>query len=277
MKILAVDDEQDALEVLISAIQTCLPDDTIKGFNSPKEALEFAEQHPPDLAFLDIRMPGMSGLELAKRLKKANPKVNVIFSTGFSEYATDAFSLHASGYLMKPISSKDVKKELDNLRNPVTAPKKRVYIRTFGNFELYSSLKEGKYPNYEQVIPKDNPHVLTIGRDEFLKSIRRLGIYSSQSTFQVRLSLGETGLNMTAEDMDFSYKGAENIQCEYNGEPMEIGFNSRFLREMVENLDVETIQMSFSKPSRAALISPTVQHDENEDVLMLIMPVMLNY
>ena len=138
-------------------------------------------------------------------------------------------------------------------------------------------MKEGKYPNYEQVIPKDNPHVLTIGRDEFLKSIRRLGIYSSQSTFQVRLSLGETGLNMTAEDMDFSYKGAENIQCEYNGEPMEIGFNSRFLREMVENLDVETIQMSFSKPSRAALISPTVQHDENEDVLMLIMPVMLNY
>jgi len=148
---------------------------------------------------------------------------------------------------------------------------------TFGNFELYSSLKEGKYPDYEKVIPQENPHVLTIGRDEFLKSIRRLGIYSSQSTFQVRLALGEKGLDMTAEDMDFSYKGSESIQCEYQGEPMEIGFNSRFLREMIENLDAATIQMSFSKPSRAALISPTVQHDENEDVLMLIMPVMLNY
>jgi DNA polymerase-3 subunit beta len=147
----------------------------------------------------------------------------------------------------------------------------------FGNFELYSSLKEGKYPNYESVIPKENPNVLTIGRDEFLKSIRRLGNYSSQSTFQVRLSLSDTGLNMTAEDMDFSYKGAENIQCEYSGEAMEIGFNSRFLREMIENLDADTIQMSFSKPSRAALIAPTAQHDENEDVLMLIMPVMLNY
>ena len=147
----------------------------------------------------------------------------------------------------------------------------------FGNYELFSSLKEGKYPNYESVIPKDNPNVLTIGRDEFLKSIRRLGNYSSQSTFQVRLSLSETGLNLTAEDMDFSYKGAENIQCEYNGEPMEIGFNSRFLREMIENIDADTIQMSFSKPQRAALISPTVQHDVNEDVLMLIMPVMLNY
>ena len=147
----------------------------------------------------------------------------------------------------------------------------------FGNFELYSSLKEGKYPNYESVIPKENPNVLTIGRDEFLKSIRRLGNYSSQSTFQVRLSLSEAGLNLTAEDMDFSYKGAESIQCEYNGEAMEIGFNSRFLREMIENIDADTIRMSFSKPQRAALIAPTAQHDDNEDVLMLIMPVMLNY
>ena len=71
-------------------------------------------------------------------------------------------------------------------------------------------------------------------------------------------------------------KGAENIQCEYQGDPMEIGFNSRFLREMIENIDADTIRMSFSKPQRAALIAPTAQHDENEDVLMLIMPVMLN-
>ena len=118
--------------------------------------------------------------------------------------------------------------------------------------------------------------MLTIGRDEFLKSIRRLGNYSSQSTFQVRLTLGDKGLELTAEDMDFSYKGSESITCDYQGEPMEIGFNSRFLREMVENLDVDVIQMSFSKPNRAALITPVNQQDENEDVLMLIMPVMLN-
>ena len=147
---------------------------------------------------------------------------------------------------------------------------------SFGNFELYSSLKEGKYPNYEAVIPKENPNVLTIGRDEFLKSIRRLGNYSSQSTFQVRLTLSDKGLELTAEDMDFSYKGSESITCDYQGEPMEIGFNSRFLREMVENLDVDAIQMSFSKPTRAALITPVNPQDENEDVLMLIMPVMLN-
>ncbi len=137
MRILAVDDEQDALEVLTSAIGACQPDAEIKGFNSPTEALEYAEQNQMDIAFLDVRMPGMTGLEVAKRLKKINPKINIIFSTGFSEFASDAFSLHASGYLMKPISTRDVKKELDNLRNPVEQPKKRVYIRTFGNFELF--------------------------------------------------------------------------------------------------------------------------------------------
>ncbi len=137
MRILAVDDEQDALEVLVSAIEACQPDAEVKGFNSPTEAIEYAEKNQMDIAFLDVRMPGMTGLDVAKRLKKINPKINIIFSTGFSEFASDAFSLHASGYLMKPISTKDVRKELENLRNPVEQPKKRVYIRTFGNFELF--------------------------------------------------------------------------------------------------------------------------------------------
>lgn len=137
MRILAVDDEQDALEVLTSAITACQPDADIKGFNSPTEALEYAEKNQMDIAFLDVRMPGMTGLEVAKRLKKINPRINIIFSTGFSEFASDAFSLHASGYLMKPITTRDVRKELENLRNPVGQPKKRVYIRTFGNFELF--------------------------------------------------------------------------------------------------------------------------------------------
>ena len=137
MRILALDDEEDALEVLVSAITACQPDADVKGFNSPTEALEYAEENQMDIAFLDVRMPGITGLDVAKKLKKINPKINIIFSTGFSEFASDAFSIHASGYLMKPITTKDVRKELDNLRNPVEKPKKRVYIRTFGNFELF--------------------------------------------------------------------------------------------------------------------------------------------
>lgn len=137
MRILAVDDEKDALEILTTAIAACQPEATIDKFNSPTEALAFAETNPPDIAFLDVRMPGMTGLELAKKLKAINVKINIIFSTGFSEFASDAFSLHASGYLMKPISTRDVKKELENLRNPVFSPEKRIFIRTFGNFELF--------------------------------------------------------------------------------------------------------------------------------------------
>ncbi|MCQ2084823.1 MAG: response regulator [archaeon] len=137
MKILAVDDEKDALEVLMTAIRANQPEADIQGFNSPTEALEYATNNPPDIAFLDVRMPGITGLELAKKLKAINVKVNIVFSTGFSEFASDAFSIHASGYLMKPISPRDVKKELDNLRNPITVPQNRIFIRTFGNFELF--------------------------------------------------------------------------------------------------------------------------------------------
>ena len=137
MRILAVDDEKDALEVLVAAISECEKDAEIKAFNSPTEALKYAAENPPDIAFLDIRMPTMSGLDLAKKLKAINVRVNIVFSTGYSEYASDAFSMHASGYIMKPVSVRLVRKELENLRNPVETPNSRIFVRTFGNFELF--------------------------------------------------------------------------------------------------------------------------------------------
>ena len=137
MRILAVDDEKDALEVLVAAISECEKDAEIKAFNSPTEALKYAAENPPDIAFLDIRMPTMSGLDLAKKLKAINVRVNIVFSTGYSEYASDAFSMHASGYIMKPVSVRLVRKELENLRNPVETPNNRIFVRTFGNFELF--------------------------------------------------------------------------------------------------------------------------------------------
>ncbi|MBR4787103.1 MAG: DNA polymerase III subunit beta [Bacteroidales bacterium] len=156
--------------------------------------------------------------------------------------------------------------------------KEQNHIRfSFDNLVLYSSLKEGKYPDYEKVIPKENPNNLVISREDFLKSIRRVGIYSNQSTFQIRVSLSQEATNITAEDMDYSNKAVEVITGEYAGEKMDIGFNSRFLREMLENMDGDQIRVEMSKPNRAALILPMEQYDEHEDVLMLIMPVMLNY
>ena len=148
---------------------------------------------------------------------------------------------------------------------------------SFGNLQLYSSLKEGKYPNYENVIPKENPNTLVVNREEFLRSIKRVGNYSNQSTFQVRISLSEEGTNITAEDIDFSNKAEESIAGLYSGEKMDIGFNSKFLREMLENMDGAEIRLEMSRPDRAALILPVEEYSAEESLLMLIMPVMLNY
>lgn len=137
MIVLAVDDEEDALALITGAIKLNMPDASLHPFGSPADALEFARRNQPDIAFLDISMPGMTGLELARKLKEINPKVNIIFATAYSEYMGEAFAIHASGYLMKPITSKAVKRELDNLRAPVDTTRMPVFIRTFGNFEIF--------------------------------------------------------------------------------------------------------------------------------------------
>lgn len=148
---------------------------------------------------------------------------------------------------------------------------------SFGNLQLISSLKEGKYPNYENVIPQENPNTLIVNRDEFLRSIKRVGNYSNQSTFQVRVSLSEEGTSITAEDIDFSNKAVESIAGLYTGEKMDIGFNSKFLREMLDNMDGSEIRLEMSQPNKAALILPVEENSPEENLLMLIMPVMLNY
>ena len=102
-------------------------------------------------------------------------------------------------------------------------------------------------------------------------------MYSNQSTYQVRLSLSDEKINVTAEDMDYSSKADEDISGVYTGTNMQIGFNSKFLREMIENMDCDEISIEMSEPNRAALILPTTQYSEQEDLLMLIMPVMLSY
>ncbi len=143
------------------------------------------------------------------------------------------------------------------------------------NVELICRLIDGKYPNYDAVIPKENPNKLTISRTAFLSSIKRVSIFSNKTTHQVRLKIAGSELNISAEDLDFSNEAAERLTCEYNGEDMEIGFNSRFLMEMLNNLESDNVVLEMSAPNRAGLLLPEVSEDE-EEVLMLVMPVMLN-
>lgn len=136
MKIIAVDDESIALDGLLDIIREVVPDAELNGFEYPEDALEFVELHECNVAFLDVEMAGMSGVELAEQLKLRNPDINIIFATGFDEYRKEAYDLHASGYLTKPITADKVKRELDDLRRPIPV-QRRLRVQTFGHFEVY--------------------------------------------------------------------------------------------------------------------------------------------
>ena len=136
MKIIAVDDERIALEGLMDVIAEAAPNAELNGFEYPEDALHFVDEHECNIAFLDVEMAGMSGVALAEQLKLRNPDINIIFATGFEEYRKEAYDLHASGYLTKPITVKKVRKELEDLRRPIPK-RKRLRAQTFGNFEIY--------------------------------------------------------------------------------------------------------------------------------------------
>lgn len=138
MNIIAIDDEKLALENLVAKLREAQPHAVIKKFQHPQMALgEIQNGFHADVAFLDIEMYGLNGMELALRFKKVLPKVNLIFVTGFSEYAADAFALHASGYITKPVRKERIIAELENLRHPLPRKNQRIRVQTFGNFEVF--------------------------------------------------------------------------------------------------------------------------------------------
>ena len=138
MKIFAIDDEPKALRSLCRAITQAAPDAEVRAFDRSAGLLAAVEDgEAPDALFADADMPGMNGVQLAQRIKLHCPKLNVVFVTGYDRYMGDAFALHASGYLKKPVTAEDVREELENLRHPVAPPSKRVRFQCFGNFEVF--------------------------------------------------------------------------------------------------------------------------------------------
>ena len=144
MKILAVDDEIIALEGLVKSIKEADSNAVVYSFRFADEAIKFVETNMCDAAFLDIEMYGINGVSLANILLKMNPNINIIFSTGYGNYRDVAFDIHASGYIVKPITPEKVKKELANLRKPVKIENK-LQINVFGNFEVYFDGKPLKF------------------------------------------------------------------------------------------------------------------------------------
>ncbi|MBK6775223.1 MAG: DNA polymerase III subunit beta [Flavobacteriales bacterium] len=147
---------------------------------------------------------------------------------------------------------------------------------SFDNTVVVCRLIDGKYPNYEAVIPKVNPNKLTIDRSTFLSSIRRVSIFSNKTTHQVRLGINGSEMAISAEDLDFANEANERLTCNYEGESITIGFNSRFLTDMLANIESENVVLEMSAPNRAGILLPADPAEHGEDVLMLVMPVMLN-
>lgn len=175
------------------------------------------------------------------------------------------------------------KKPLNLLRSNVTSDIEVLIeynesnaVFSFGDIVLVCRLIDGKYPNYEAVIPKENPNVLIIDRTQFLGSIKRVSIFANKTTHQIKLKLAGSELALSAEDLDFSNEANERLTCNYDGEDMEIAFNSRFLLEMLNNIDTKEVKLEMSVPSRAGLLMPAESTNQDEDILMLVMPVMLN-
>ena len=146
---------------------------------------------------------------------------------------------------------------------------------SFDNIQLICRLIDAKYPDYNAVIPKENPNLLSVQKDDFYSSLRRTSIFSNKTTHQVVLKMAGAELTVSAQDLDFSNEASEKLACDYQGNAMEIGFNAKFLLEMLGALDSSDINIELSTPNRAGIIRPT-EKDEAEDLLMLVMPVMLN-
>ncbi len=213
----------------------------------------------------------------------------VYFQIDFSKIifvATDAHKLvkYTFSGLDGDINSSFIvpKKSLSLLRNAlpdtgtvqISFNKNNAFF-TFDDHQLICRLIDAQYPNYNAVIPVDNPNVMTVSRSDFLSSLKRIAIYANKTTNQVILNIDEGSLTIEAQDLDFSNEATEQLVCQYSGEPITIGFNAKFLIEMLGVLDTDEVKVELSTPNKAGIILPG-ENPDDEELLMLVMPVMLS-
>lgn len=146
---------------------------------------------------------------------------------------------------------------------------------THGSTQLICRLIDARFPDYKVVIPTDNPYKLVVNKMDFQNALRRLSVFSNKSTNQVALSISGSELQLTAQDVDFSFEGKETMGCQYDGEDLQIAFNAKFLIEMLSAAEGDEVKIELSTPTKAGILKP-VEQNEGEELLMLVMPLMLN-
>lgn len=244
VKVLVVDDEQTIREGTARVIADCIPDVDMTVCATPGEALKEAETTDFDIAFLDIEMPGMSGIELGKRIKSKSPSTNIIFSTAYPQYAGDAFKLHASGYITKPLNRKKVMAELEELRYPVdTINDKGLRAQAFGNFEVFYDgqplrFKYAKSKELLAYLIDRKCAVVSVGeiratlwdddedRTSYIKQIRKdlldtlRSVGEEDAVISVRGGLGVVPGKISCDYFDYLSGDPKGINA-YNGEYMQ--------------------------------------------------------
>jgi DNA polymerase-3 subunit beta len=189
----------------------------------------------------------------------------------------DATSDMDSSFILPKKPASLLKNVLPKEENPVTVEfddKNAFFSMT--QYKLICRLVEGNYPSYNSVIPTDNPNKLSIDRVEFFNTLKRVSVYSNQASNLVKLALTGNQITVSAQDIDFSISAYERLNCQYDGEDMEIGFKSTFLIEILSNLSSTDVIVELSDPTRAGIMLPAESENEAEDVLMLLMPMMIN-
>jgi DNA polymerase-3 subunit beta len=190
---------------------------------------------------------------------------------------TDANADAASSFILPKKPASLLKNVLPGEENPVSVEfddKNAFFSMT--EYKLVCRLVEGNYPSYNSVIPTENPNKLTIDRSEFFNTLKRVAVYSNQASNLVKLALKGNQLTVSAQDIDFSISAYERLNCQYEGDDMEIGFKSTFLLEILSNLASPDVVVELSDPTRAGILLPATSQNEAEDVLMLLMPMMIN-
>src|SRR5688572_23451801 len=144
-----------------------------------------------------------------------------------------------------------------------------------GTTQMSCRLIDARFPDYKVVIPVDNPYKLTVNKSDFQSALRRVSVFSNKSTNQVALTITGSELQLASQDIDFSFEGNERMDCQYDGEDLQIAFNAKFLIEMLSAADTEEVVIELSTPTKAGIIKPS-ETEEDEELLMLVMPLMLN-
>jgi len=257
------------------------------------------DEYPPEPAVEDAITTTINPLVFNKAINStffatATPELSQLMSGVYMEYNTDRFRCSATDshklvrYERTDVTSSQnisfviPKKTINLLKGILYKDEEELTIVynqknakfIFNGITLISRLIVGEYPNFDNVIPTQNPNVLTVDRKLFLNSVKRIAIFSNETNHSMKLAITGQQLLISAEDFDYSKSGSESMPCSYEGDDMEIGFNSRFLSEMLSNLESDHVSIEMSLPNRPGILFP-IDSNEHESIVMLVMPIVL--